>query len=584
MKKKISAFLALLLAASMCLSLWGCQKDKVTPEETQAAFEQFTQSCFQDTVTGNLLDLHYTLKSPEDYGISQYDCTFGQFSLDALKDSLKENQELKKKLESFSYENLTESQKHTYDILSWLFEKETPEELLLYEEPLGLVNGIHNNFPVILSEYTFYDKQDVEDYLELLPTIQDYFTQVIEFEQEKSEAGLFMADPVADQVLSACRALCENPEESYLISSFDERIDLLGELTDMEKAAYKEQNRQLVLNDFLPAYEILIDGIEALKGTGVTDLGICDLPKGKEYARLLLSSFTGTDRTPEEYEELLMDYVNDGLSRMAELMRQHPELIEQAGQFQFSLTDPEQILADLQIKIKEDFPSLPVDAVYNIKYVPKVMEESLAPAFYMVPPIDAYEDNVIYINNSQLSSDSLYSTLAHEGYPGHLYQTVYSHNSVQDPLRSVLNFSGFSEGWASYVEMQSYYWDSSLSEPLAELVSLNNEVSLCLYSLMDLYISYFGYDLEDTSAFLENYFGISDEAITEEIYYYIIGDPLNYLKYGGGYVEFCELRKAAQEALGSKFSAIEFHKFILESGDAPFPVLEKWMNAWIEAQ
>ena len=63
----------------------------------------------------------------------------------------------------------------------------------------------------------------------------------------------------------------------------------------------------------------------------------------------------------------------------------------------------------------------------------------------------------------------LFTTLAHEGYPGHLYQTTYYANTNPDPLRNLLNFSGYVEGWATYAEMCSYYL-SSLEKPYATLL------------------------------------------------------------------------------------------------------------------
>ena len=585
MQKKFSAFLSLLLCLSLLLSLAACQRTAETePETAQASFDAFTLSVFQEEVSSDLISLHYSLKEPENYGISQYPCTFGTYSAEEIEKSQETLALWKKELEGFPYEDLTEEQKRTYDVLAWTIENEQKAEgLSLYSEALGPVTGVQSQLPVLLAEYPFYDKGDIEDYLSLLSTADDYFTQIIAFEQEKSQAGLFMSDRVADEIISACQAFCENPEENYLLSTFEERISEMEELTEQEREAYSEENRQVVLNDFLPAYEILIDGLTGLKGTGQNEKGLSAFPEGKKYCQYLLSSYTGTDRTPEEYEELLLTYINDSLSAMSELLRNNPNLIEQTASFRFGLTEPEQILSDLQTKMTADFPALPVDASYTIKYVPEELEESLSPAFYLIPPLDASLDNVIYINGGSTQPDSLYSTLAHEGYPGHLYQTVYSASCISDPLRYVLSFPGYSEGWATYVEEQAFLWDSSVSEPLAKVMAYNDSVSLGLTALLDLYINYFDFSLEDTTLFLDNYFGVSDTESVEDIYYYIVAEPCNYLKYYGGYVEFRELRKTAEETLKDQFSAKEFHQFLLEAGEAPFPVLEKWMEEWMES-
>ena len=86
--------------------------------------------------------------------------------------------------------------------------------------------------------------------------------------------------------------------------------------------------------------------------------------------------------------------------------------------------NPVSILKQLEEGIKKCFPEPPKTNV-DVKYVPKAMEAHLSPAFYMIPAIDDYQDNVIYVNQAHMGNTlTLYTTLAHEGYPGHLYIRV----------------------------------------------------------------------------------------------------------------------------------------------------------------
>ena len=63
------------------------------------------------------------------------------------------------------------------------------------------------------------------------------------------------------------------------------------------------------------------------------------------------------------------------------------------------------------------------------------MEEYLSPAFYMIPAIDNTSENVIYINKGHITDNlSLFTTFAHEGYPGHLYQNVYYASLHPNPI------------------------------------------------------------------------------------------------------------------------------------------------------
>ena len=204
------------------------------------------------------------------------------------------------------------------------------------------------------------------------------------------------------------------------------------------------------------------------------------------------------------------------------------------------------------------------------------MEEYLSPAFYMIPAIDNAKENVIYLNPGHMPDDlSLFTTLAHEGYPGHLYQTVYFNAAQPDPIRSLLNFGGYTEGWATYSEMLSYYF-APIEKEQATLMQRNNSVLLGLYALADMGIHYDGWTLLDTVSFFRSY-GITDTEAIEEIYDLILSDPANYLKYYIGYVEFLELKKEAIEKWGKDFSQERFHQAVLDVGPAPFELVREYI-------
>ena len=235
----------------------------------------------------------------------------------------------------------------------------------------------------------------------------------------------------------------------------------------------------------------------------------------------------------------------------------------------------EMILGYLKEGIGTAFPE-PPDTVLEVKYVAAEMEEHLSPAFYMIPAIDNTQENVIYINQAHMGNDlTLFTTLAHEGYPGHLYQTIYYENTDPDPIRSMMDFGGYVEGWATYAEMASYYL-TPLSKEQATLLQKNSSIILALYALADMGIHYEGWSRMDTVAFFKTY-GITDAQTVEDIYELIIGSPGNYLKYYIGYVEFLELKKQWAEETGEEFSQKEFHEAVLGVGPAPFGVVEDYM-------
>lgn len=553
------------------LTISGCQQNQ--PQDADSAFLTYTKMIFAQEVASNTVSLHYTLKNPEDYGIENAPVTFGTFVADeeAVHVSI---ENMRKSLSAFSYDDLSVQNQLTYDIVEYYLEMlETDIGYLLYEEPLGLVSGIQTQLPVLLSEYQFYNENDVKTYLDLMQTTPEYFDSLITFEKKKSEEGLFMADYAVDTVIEQCNAFLDMGDSNYLISTFVDRINGLDELTEKEKSDYIQKNAFALQNYIYPSYSKLVSEIQKLKGTGKNEKGLCYLPEGKKYYEQVVKESTGSDKSIPEMEDMTRRQIITDLEAMESVLG----ITAQEAQETFSMTetDPEAILSNLKMEITDTFPAEP-ETELQVKYVPEAMEEHLSPAFYMIPAIDNTEENVIYVNQAHMSNSlTLFTTLAHEGYPGHLYQTVYYAGTDPDPLRNIFSFGGYVEGWATYAEMCSYYL-APMTKEQATLLQKNSSIILGLYALADMGIHYEGWDRMDTVAFFTNY-GIKDTETIETIYELIIGSPGNYLKYYIGYVEFLNLKKEWVKEKGEEFSHKEFHEAVLSVGPAPFEVVEEYM-------
>lgn len=552
------------------LLLSGCQSETSAGQNRQ--FRQFTKQLFCQELSSNTISLHYTLKNPKEYDIRENEVTFGTFPTDN-KNLLASVENLEEVLKTFDYNKLSVENSLTYDILKcYLNMTERDADYILYDEPMGLVSGVQTQLPVILSEYPFYEQSDVDTYLQLMKTTPEYFASLLKFEQKKSKAGLFMSDKMAEQVIEQCKAFRDMEENNYLYSTFAERVQTVTSLSDKQKSDYIQKNARMIKAYVLPAYDNLICAIEKLKGSGKNEQGLCYLPKGKDYYEQVVEASTGSTRSVEEIRDMTRRQMTEDLEAMERVMKiSEKEVNASIPQ------NPTSILQDLQTKITTSFPKLP-DTTYEVKYVPKAMQEHLSPAFYMIPAIDAYNENVIYVNEAQIGNNTmaLFTTLAHEGYPGHLYQTVYFANTNPDPIRTVLNFGGYVEGWATYAEMCSYYL-APLTKDQATLLQKNSSIVLGLYTLADIGIHYDGWSREDAVAFYKKY-GIGDEDNVNRIYDLILGSPGNYLKYYVGYVEFLELKKDWVKEYGSQASQKEFHKAVLDIGPAPFKVVEKYIE------
>nr|WP_317282886.1 DUF885 domain-containing protein [uncultured Sellimonas sp.] len=539
----------------------------ITSKNSDEQFDAFTDTLFRQEISGDAISLHFTLKNPEAYGILDAPVTLGSFPCDPDESAAYFENTLAA-LNRFSKKDLSKEHQLTYDILKDSLQTNLSCcKYLLYEEPLSPLTGIQSQLPVLLSEYSFYSVTDIDTYLALLSTMQDYFHSLLVFEQEKAKHGLFMSDSCVDHVIRECQDFLSLENDNYLYTSFEERLNELGTLTKSEYALYISKNKDLLKTQVFPAYQSLADGLLALKGSGKTDRGLCTLPDGKKCYEAFLKQETGSDRSVNELAQL-------AASQIIEDMKALKQVIPVSGineEVILQESSPESILSDLKCKMEDSFPKIPA-VTCSVKQVPKSMQDYLSPAFYLIPPIDDTTQNTIYINpKNTISGLNLFTTLAHEGYPGHLYQTTYFLSQNPSPIRTILDFGGYTEGWATYTEMMSYYL-APVSKEAAVAGQKNASIMLGLYSLADIGIHYKGWSFDDTVSFFAQY-GIKDENSIQEIYRLIVSDPGNYPKYYFGYVELLELKKEAMALWKDDFSQKRFHKFILDMGPAPFSVI-----------
>lgn len=566
-------------------SLPDTQQEMAAAE--QARFDALMDETFRDSLTASLLTLHYSVSDPAQYGITDYPCTFGEFSVSNMQENLMDLQALDSQLSTFHRSLLTDEQILTLDILNEHVDTELSlEGIELYQTPLSSFTGIQIDLPVVLSEYHFYTKKDIDEYLELLSNTDEFFDQILTFEQERSSAGLFCSDAAVDHIVESCQPYMIDADYHLLHTSFLTRLEEFPDLAEEEKNAYIQQNSAILSEQFIPAYKQLADGLSKLKGTGQYEGGLCQYPDGKKYFEYLVRSNTGTSYTNMSDLQNAIEKKNVAdIAAMAAIIRNRPELLDQVETFAFSPEDPQEILESLKQEISNDFPEIP-DHSYEIKNVASELKDTLSPALYMVPPMDRYNENIIYLNMAEHNgvTQHLYTTLAHEGYPGHLYQNVYFYSTNPCPIRCLMSFNGYSEGWGLYSEFLSYTFQNGVDPDGARLLMYNASASIGLNALLDLNINYFGWDENQTREYLSDYYDVENSNIVSEIYQTLIENPGYYLTYYVGYMEFCEMREQAEKELGDKFDAKEFHKLMLDIGPAPFSVIRSRLEAWLLTQ
>ena len=564
-----------------------------------ASYDKLCREIFRDELSGNTLTLHYTLKNPADYGIYEQTPHLPVYSSESQTLSNAAVTDWLDALSAIDPENLSEENRYSYTLLTrYLTLQQSLSAFSCYGEPLSPNSGMQQTLPVLFSEYRFQKKKDIDDYLALLSQTGDYFKGLLAYEQEKAQMGLFMSESSADTLAKNCETFLTedtiNTGSHFLVESFVTRLaefqTAYPELLD-EKTfdSYCQENMRILTENVMPAYRMLAQEMTSLSQSVLRENSgdqSSRISEKQRYYTLLVQKDTGSYRPVAEIEEMLYSQFDALRLELLQLRRQ-----ETNSQTALRHTHPlsvESILAFLQEDMKEDFPPLLSGSVKksgrflqkqlpaiscDIKYISKSLSATSAPAFYLTPQMDAFHQNVIYINpDSSLEGPSLFTTLAHEGFPGHLYQTVYARESGiadrKNPLRGILDYPGYAEGWALYVELLSYDYAQNYYTADMEIQKTARSLELCLCALLDLHIHYYGLTPSQTQILLSR-FGIPAQA-AQNIYSYIAQEPASYLKYYVSYLEILSLKQEAAQLWKEDYSDYRFHRFYLDAGPSDF--------------
>ena len=604
-KKMLLFFLPLLLCLLAVSAFF------LSGQADRHQLEKLESSLLQTAFSEDTLSLHFALSRPERFELSEEPASLPVYSKAANTESRLLLEKRKQELDRIHTAGLSEEECLRLKLLEEYLESEqTAASFPYYAEPLSPSSGAQSSLPVLLAEYTFREPADVEHYLDLLEQIPSYLDGLAVYEQEKAQAGLFMSDESAADVIEQCSAIMNADQlengSHFLCQTFAERLDSLcekGLLTQAEKEKYLSENNRLLTTVVAPAYERLADQLFLLAGSTPKTAGLSSLPQGKSYYEYLVARSTGSSRTIPEIKEMLTARLQEDFHALAALSASNQDLLSDRKVLSAMSSHtaallpetPEEMLSDLRNQMDVSFPALtrngePVSDDYidcQVKSVSDCLEPYVSPAYYFTPPADDVCSNTIYINHSQTPQGlQLYTTLAHEGYPGHLYQSVFfqlGEDDSEPPVRSLYYYGGYIEGWALYVEMLSYDFaqstmqavdpDDSLAAFTCKLERLDRDMQLCLYSLLDIAIHYDGASQEQIQEVLAR-FGLS-AAASASLYRYIAEEPANYLKYYVGYLEILNCREYARQLWQEDYSDKAFHTFFLETGPCGFDLIRE---------
>lgn len=591
MFKKITATI---VAISMIFSLTACNKsddlnssnannnNETSSNVSLIPFDDFVDTLPSEFIQDDAMDLNFLFLNPQNYGFEETLLTLPQSTDEEIEQSIKDTIDLLAKLREYDKSTLSDLQKLTYDVVEHYLNEALDMSNYGYLDRgfLGSFVGYQAQLPLLLNEFTFNKQQDLDSYFNILEEADQAFQSYAEIEATKIEQGIGMPQIILDKVIEQCENFTKE-EDNFLIDAINQRIDNMDFLTEDEKIEAKEKNETLISVNFRDAYKNLGESLKLLDGRD-DDNGLWSLPNGKDYYQDVLQFYTGTSMTVKEIELMTNENLQNTLMLIQDLYLTNFEEVNNFLSSGMKVAEFDTVYDNINFfgeKLVEDFPSIG-ELNYTVTPVPKEMQENFSPAAYVVSQLDSplNTPESIYLNGNYDSS--LYATIAHEGYPGHMYQNAFYKLVDAPAIRFIIDYPGYSEGWATYVENNSVKY-SDLSDVVKTIWTANNVVSQMYYVLMDIDLHYNGLERAEFNSKYGEIFGVGASSFNG-IYDLMLETPGNYPKYFFCAMMFQKMYDETEIALGDLFSSIDFHNVILTTGSAPFDILQSQLDIYIE--
>jgi len=520
-------------------------------------------------------------ENPAAFGLENDDISWGAVS-DDHEQKVAVNQEMLDALYSIDRDSLEENDRIFYD--RFLFDAELTAYYLqwtafeYYESILKPLTGPQSEVLFILDVLEFETVEDAQNYIEVLRDIDRYYDEMCEFEEERVSYGYINADDVYEDVAESFDALAAQADDCFLYESFQERLDNIPNLSDSDRQALIEEHDEVMHNVVFPEFEECAQRMRALK-CGAPNVGVCQYPGGDAYYAYIFHTQTNTGRTIDESIAQIEAYAESLYNSMVSIAASGDySWYNEYTSHNYSVGDTNDNLEYLYDIVQDDFPMIPAHQ-YRLMDVPEVFADSFSPAAYLGYHLDNYNSNLVLTNPSSI--DSIFGiTCAHEGYPGHMYQSLYLRSSTNHPYMYVADPIGYTEGWATYAENYAFRYYSITSA--SELVRIENEMNSILFARFDLGINYEGWDIQDCVNWYSEVFGMAvTESMLEDAYNLLLSDPGYGIKYGLGYINtglvIAQLHNAFPDA-----SDLEIHTAYLNAQTGTFEQILENAERYLE--
>jgi uncharacterized protein (DUF885 family) len=534
-----------------------------------------------------------------DVGDHRYDALLPSMTPEDLSRRAAHDRDTLAKLKAIDRGALSPSERVSVDIMAReLADSLSDYEFGAYRIPITSDSGFHTDFAELPERMSFVTAKDYENYIARLNAFPQYVAQEIALMRAGRDAGFTVPQVVFEgyEVTMATHVVTD-PGKSVFFAPFRK---FPPGVPEADRARLTEAGRRAVMDGAVRGYRTLFefmrtDYVPRARAT----VGASALPKGKAYYAYLVRRYTTLDVTPEQVHEL-------GRQEVLRIRAEMDAAVAKTG-FQgnfeaflnmlrtdprFYAKSPDELLKDaawiakrMDGKLPSMFGKLP-RLPYGIAPVPDHLGPKYTGGRYIPAPVGSTQAGEYWVNTFFLDKRPLYTLEAltlHEAVPGHHLQIALAQEMTGLPeFRRFSDVGAFVEGWALYAERlgleTGFYTD-----PYSDFGRLTYEMWRACRLVVDTGLHAMGWTRAEAIDYLEGHTALSTHEVRTEIDRYISW-PGQALCYKMGELKIRQLRREAEESLGTRFDLRAFHDVVLGNGAVPLPILEEQVRAWVAAR
>ncbi|WP_293969875.1 DUF885 family protein [Sphingopyxis sp.] len=514
----------------------------------------------------------------------------------------------------FDRAKLTQDAQLSYDL--WIYRYEDAAGWAKFRRNDYVFNqmfGPHTRIPQFLMQvHKVEEPADMDAYITRIGGVAAAQLQQLDTAKTNAAGGVRVPRFAYEAMIGQARALITGAPfggegDSPVWGDAQAKINQLvkaGKINPSQADAYRAAARKALLEKWLPAYQALIAWFETeVPKADAVATGVGKDPGGKAYYDMLLVSATNTDLTADQIHQI-------GLDEVARIKTEMEAIKQQVG-FKGSLQDFFKYVRDderfyypntdagrqqyidtatahiafMKKQLPKYFGILPKADVI-VKRVESYREVAGGAQHYYMSTPDGSRPGVFYAHLLDMKSmpiPQLEVIAYHEALPGHHMNFAIAQELDDVPnFRKFLYVNAYQEGWGLYTEKLGKEM-GAYKDPYSDFGRLTTEIWRAIRLVVDTGLHSKGWTEEQAVKYFTENSAAAEGQIRSEVRRYIVM-PGQATGYKIGMIKMLELRKKAEDQLGSKFDIKGFHDTILGRGQMPLYLLERRVDQWIASQ